>query len=212
MAFIYKITNLLNNKFYIGFTNMTLKKRFSNHKSNARKLSNNMIIGRAIRKYGEENFIIEEICNHPDPEYCLKVLEPKFIKELQPEYNSTLGGEGIIGFHHSQKTKDENSKRTLGRILTTQHKEQIGKTNSHPFNENHIQNMKLKGNITCIDTLTFISKNDAALYATQTYHMSRNTAIRNIDKGITDFSIFKNKYHNKNPYTAKKLEKWRLYQ
>jgi predicted GIY-YIG superfamily endonuclease len=58
MAFIYKIKNNLNEKFYIGFT--TQKNpiiRFRQHISTARyNTKNNQPIIRAIRKYGEENF------------------------------------------------------------------------------------------------------------------------------------------------------------
>ena len=56
-GYIYKITNLVNNKIYIGQTIHTLEYRFKQHinKSGCTKLHN------AIVKYGKENFIIEEI-------------------------------------------------------------------------------------------------------------------------------------------------------
>ena len=56
-GYIYKITNLVNNKIYIGQTIHTLKYRFNQHinQNKCTKLHN------AIVKYGKENFIIEEI-------------------------------------------------------------------------------------------------------------------------------------------------------
>lgn len=56
-GYIYKITNLVNNKIYIGQTINTLKHRFNQHinRSSRTKIHN------AIVKYGKENFIIEEI-------------------------------------------------------------------------------------------------------------------------------------------------------
>jgi len=51
---IYKITNLLDDKIYIGCTGYSLKKRFRQH-VNARKPNK---ICLALRKYGEENFTI----------------------------------------------------------------------------------------------------------------------------------------------------------
>ena len=56
-GYIYKITNLINNKIYIGQTIHSLKHRFNQHsnRSGCTKLYN------AIIKYGKENFIIEEI-------------------------------------------------------------------------------------------------------------------------------------------------------
>lgn len=55
---IYKITNLLNNKVYIGQTKNSLSRRFREHcneKSCCIKLKN------SIQKYGKANFIIEQI-------------------------------------------------------------------------------------------------------------------------------------------------------
>lgn len=37
MGYIYKITNTLNNKIYIGQTVKTVQKRFTQHKNNANK-------------------------------------------------------------------------------------------------------------------------------------------------------------------------------
>jgi group I intron endonuclease len=61
--FIYKITNNINEKFYIGFTSQKNPKwRFNQHLSTARsKKKNNQPIIKAIRKYGEENFSFEII-------------------------------------------------------------------------------------------------------------------------------------------------------
>lgn len=53
--YVYQITNLINNKLYIGITN-DYKKRWSNHKSCN---SPNMVICKAIKKYGVNNFKFE---------------------------------------------------------------------------------------------------------------------------------------------------------
>lgn len=55
---IYIIRNTVNNKVYIGQTKVSLKLRFQNHLSAARN-GKDYVIGKAIRKYGEENFYIE---------------------------------------------------------------------------------------------------------------------------------------------------------
>ena len=49
---IYAGENLLTHKIYVGQTVRSLKKRIIEHKSN-----NVSLIGRAIQKYGEENFV-----------------------------------------------------------------------------------------------------------------------------------------------------------
>ena len=59
--YIYKITNIQNNKVYIGQTIRPIKDRFHRHLNDA---INNILdthFARAIRKYGKENFIIEQI-------------------------------------------------------------------------------------------------------------------------------------------------------
>lgn len=55
---IYKITNLLNNKIYIGQTINSLMRRWNKHKHNG---DPSMKIAMAIKKYGIENFTIEII-------------------------------------------------------------------------------------------------------------------------------------------------------
>ena len=50
--YLYKITNLINGKGYIGITN-DHKKRWANHKCNNNPT---MAIAKAIKKYGIENF------------------------------------------------------------------------------------------------------------------------------------------------------------
>lgn len=58
---IYKITNKINNKIYIGQSTHSVQKRFKRHLNDA--LSNRLDthLCRAIRKYGPENFYVEEI-------------------------------------------------------------------------------------------------------------------------------------------------------
>ena len=55
---IYIIKNKINNKVYVGQTKVSIKLRFQNHLS-ATRCGRDYTIGKAIRKYGEENFYIE---------------------------------------------------------------------------------------------------------------------------------------------------------
>jgi len=57
--FIYKITNKIDGKHYIGMTSRPIKDRWSEHCSI--KNSGTAILSSAVRKYGKENFIVEEI-------------------------------------------------------------------------------------------------------------------------------------------------------
>ena len=123
MAFIYKITNNINGKFYIGFTSQKNPKlRFNQHLSSARsKKSNNQPIIRAIKKYGEDNFSFD-ILLEGDEDFLLKKEEPRLIEELKPEYNATFGGEGILGYKHTEKTKEIIKNLHIGKKESEEHK------------------------------------------------------------------------------------------
>lgn len=93
---IYKITNDINNKVYIGKTLSSIEKRFQEHKNDAkREEKSNRPLYRAIRKYGIEHFFIEEIGKYP-----LDELEEKeiywinYFQSYSNGYNATLGGDG----------------------------------------------------------------------------------------------------------------------
>lgn len=60
MAYIYKITNTINNKLYIGKTINTIEKRFAEHiKQSKIPQAKKRPLYNAINKYGIENFTIE---------------------------------------------------------------------------------------------------------------------------------------------------------
>ena len=61
-SYIYKITNIFNNKVYIGQTKNKYKKRWSDHKSSLRNNKHgNDHLQKAWNKYGEESFVFELI-------------------------------------------------------------------------------------------------------------------------------------------------------
>jgi len=84
---IYLITNKINNKRYIGKTQKPIKTRWYYHCKNA-SYGIDTALYRAIRKYGEENFTIEYLCEGSDAEEILA------ISSYKPEYNMTKGGDG----------------------------------------------------------------------------------------------------------------------
>lgn len=55
---IYKITNIKNNKIYIGLTSKSIEHRFYYH---LRDDNQCRLLANAIRKYGKESFKIEEV-------------------------------------------------------------------------------------------------------------------------------------------------------
>ncbi len=98
---IYKITNNINNKVYIGFTQQALDKRLKQHINDANKSKGKRarVFYKAILKHGGENFSIESIFESKSFEDCL-FMETHFINEyhsfiddhLCNGYNTTTGG------------------------------------------------------------------------------------------------------------------------
>lgn len=105
MAFIYKITNNITNKIYIGCTIKDVNKRFKEHISRANANTHKCKLYNSIHKHGIENFKIEVVCECSQDE--MYKLEVEFIKEFDSfnnGYNTTLGGEGCLGYTHSEET------------------------------------------------------------------------------------------------------------
>jgi group I intron endonuclease len=123
---VYKITNLINNKIYIGST-YSFKKRKNSHinllnldKHGNRHLQN------AWNKYGEESFKFEilekcEVCS-------LIEREQYYINNLKPDYNILKIANSLKGYTHSEKTKKVISEKMKQRIFTEKHKENIRKS------------------------------------------------------------------------------------
>ncbi len=98
---IYKITNKINNKVYIGFTQQNPAVRFKQHIQYANKCigKRSTVFHKAIIKYGPDNFNIEIIFQSKSFEDCL-IMETYFIEEYKSHidhpdcngYNLTTGG------------------------------------------------------------------------------------------------------------------------
>ena len=59
MGFIYKITNKINNKIYIGKTTRTVEQRYKEHLADSKRVRS--YLHNAIQKYGSENFNVEKV-------------------------------------------------------------------------------------------------------------------------------------------------------
>lgn len=97
---VYKITNKVNGKFYIGSSN-DIKYRWSQHKTQLKKRTHgNPYLQNAWNKYGENNFIFEiiEICSpniqFEREQYYLNTLKPfeeygyNIVRQISKEYMS----------------------------------------------------------------------------------------------------------------------------
>ncbi len=104
---IYKITNLINGKIYIGQTQKTLEERMQGHKHGK------ILIDDEIKKYGIENFSYEvvEKCQTIDE---LNEREKFWIEKLNCKYpngyNVDDGGSGFIYNRFKNKINFDSSK------------------------------------------------------------------------------------------------------
>ena len=94
--YIYKVTNTINRKTYIGKTTQTVEKRWYQH-CKAAEHGKDTALYRAIRKYTPNAFIVEII---EEVSVDLNQRECFWIADLVPEYNMTAGGDG--GAIHNQ--------------------------------------------------------------------------------------------------------------
>lgn len=96
MSLIYKITNTINSKVYVGKTNYTLEKRFKYHLRD--RLKPNFLkrpLYRAFQKYGIENFTIELLCECLESEADEKeIFWISYYDSYKNGYNATVGGQG----------------------------------------------------------------------------------------------------------------------
>jgi len=96
IACIYKITNIINNKIYIGYTSQKLQKRLYQHKWEAENRCSTYL-HKAIVHYGKEVFKMESIYELKETDDWQEK-EKYFIKLYQSNnskfgYNLTNGGE-----------------------------------------------------------------------------------------------------------------------
>lgn len=94
MAYIYQITNDVNQKIYIGKTENSIEKRFKEHCWDAsRERNEKRPLYNAMRKYGVEHFHIEliEETNNPEEREVYWIEKKQSFKN---GYNATIGGDG----------------------------------------------------------------------------------------------------------------------
>ena len=150
-GYIYKVTNLINGKIYIG--------KHKSSKFDKYYYGSGKIILRALKKYGKENFSIQ-VLEDGDSEEDLIAKERKWIKYFDSTnsdigYNILEGGENPIYFgeqhpmygkhhteeannknrlahigkHHSEETKKKISEGNKGKTISEEHKKKISEAN-----------------------------------------------------------------------------------
>lgn len=181
MVGIYSITNIINNKKYIG-QSVDVKSRLRNHKWELRHNRHfNNHLQKSFNKYGENCFVFDIICeceesqldeleryyishyNCMDSNYGYNAesggnLNKHWSEELTQKMREIRGGEnsGMWGKRHTEETKAIMREKALGRVLSNETKEKLSKSHKG----------KLAKPLYCIETDTvFPSSLEAAEFA-----------------------------------------------
>jgi group I intron endonuclease len=145
MHYLYRITDIVNNKIYIGQSNKKTE-RWRQHKYFARQDEPIQYIHRAMKKYGVDNFIYEVIatCKTQEDADCLEI---ELIKQYDSQnkecgYNVARGGDHawnaglpkdqqpMYGKLHSEESKRKISESNMGKEMpphTDEWKENMSK-------------------------------------------------------------------------------------
>ena len=165
-GYIYKFTNRINDKVYIGQT-YNLQTRLNSHKSKALNTKNKFY--NAVRKYGWENFelsILSTIIANTKEELSslLDKLEIEYIRQYnsyKSGYNSTLGGHSKRGYKLSEEFSEKCKSRTYSD--DTRKKMSISAKNRIISEETRLKlrNSAIKRNFSKYRELTTSSRNKA---------------------------------------------------
>lgn len=117
MGYIYIIKNKINDKVYIGKTNLSIEKRFKQHTKECRKpRCEKRPLYAAMLKHGIDNFYIEcleETQNTSQREqYWIS-----YYKSYQNGYNATLGGDGTKYVDKTKVIQEYSKYKTIKDVI-----------------------------------------------------------------------------------------------
>lgn len=130
LGYIYKITNLINKKIYIG------QRKYD--KSEKRYFGGGILIKKAIKKYGKENFK-KEILVEYETQKEADLLEKYYITLFDARnpkigYNISKGGKfggNFKGLHHTEESKIKIGKKVKGYHHTEETKKKLSELNKN---------------------------------------------------------------------------------
>src|ERR1700690_3382290 len=139
MFFVYKITNMQNNKIYIGQTN-NLKQRWAQYKSSVKRKVGDLLVIKSMIKRGVINFLYECIAtckNQDDCNLCeIECIKQYDAQNMEKGYNIDPGGKNnprspqTIAKITASRAKyfETHDGWNKGGTLTEEHKQNISKS------------------------------------------------------------------------------------
>lgn len=198
---IYKITNIQNNKVYIGQTIRPVQQRFNRHINDS---INNIIdthFARAIRKWGKDNFKIEVI-DTATTQSELNLKEQYWINyynSVNTGYNETEALSKCGGNTYRSKTESE-----LNVIKNKIRNTKIGSKNKMSKKVKRIN--ILTGKIDIFDTIIECAKNCGIKHGKTSITTRLNKSIIIPYKGIWNFEYYNEESVSTNPDECRDVE------
>lgn len=214
MYIVYKHTNKVNKKVYIGITKNTLKKRWQGGYGNNPHFSN------AIRQYGKENFVSEII-----EEGLTKSQAEEKERYYISLYDSTNPDKGYNiekgGNHHGKHadvTKNKISKALKGKKFTKEHIEHLKKPKSVAYSEERRRavaefmkgNQNTKGRRHTAQEKRLISQNNKGKHGKKVY-CSNGMVFNNVLEAANFFNVPRHTIMNMCNGVTKKSNKINYY-
>jgi len=209
MAVIYKATNKINNKSYIGFT-VDFEKRKKEH---IKQIQYGLTyFHKALKKYGLDNFEWTILKDDATLEDEIKLIqEHETFWTLNKGYNLTLGGEGLLGHIKTEETKKKLRKAHLGK-KPTENQLRTLRENAKKMQEiGHTEETKKKiseshkGKIFTEEHRQNISQNHAAKKETGSFYQSQEYK----DKMSASLKGKKRTEESKEKYRLAAIERWK---
>lgn len=127
---IYKATNKINGKSYIGQTIFSLKERKAQHINETLNKRDNRYFHNAMQKYGFDNFDWKVIhkCGIIEKLNKLEIFYIGYYDTFKNGYNLTLGGGGNNGYIPSRETRKKMSEARTGMKYSDEAKKRLSES------------------------------------------------------------------------------------
>lgn len=168
--YIYKITNLLSGKYYLGMH--STDDLYDGYMGSGRR------IRYSINKYGVDNHKKEiiEFCKSRK-ELLKREEEIVNLNEIAKEecMNLSVGGRGPLHYKHTEEARKKISESNTGRILSEEHKEKIRQGNLNKFVSEETRKKLRKQKLGKLNPMSNGHKEETKLKISESCKGKRNT-------------------------------------